>query len=213
MLCGSSNWTCARQDEPWDTTLWEEFCVSLGASSEDGLGLDEFIRFQTAMDSPAPAPASQPSVHDQAESEAEEALEPQPQPQLQPEPEPEPEKEKEKNEPAEAYAVWYAFATGTFMPQEQVRSWALTLTSSVAEGQWDDGLWPKLCASYGASPQDGFNFEQFAALHTAHAKREAARRRLQATKALTDAYKVGAISKEQLGLSIERMREEGLASN
>eukprot|EP01043_Picozoa_sp_COSAG02_P044540 COSAG02_NODE_3988_length_5945_cov_2.580226_4_plen_49_part_01 len=46
--------------------------MSLGASSDDGLGLDEFIRFQTAMENFAPEPAPQLSVDDKAEFEAEE---------------------------------------------------------------------------------------------------------------------------------------------
>ena len=188
------------QDEPWDPTLWEEFCVSLGASSVDGLDLDQFIRFQAAMDSSTPQPAPQPTVEVQAEPEAELEKEPA-----------EPEDEME---PAEAYAVWCASASGMFMSQEQIKNWALALTSSVpsAEEQWDDALWPKLCASYGASTQDGFTFEQFAALYTAHAEGEAARQRLDATKALAEAYKVGAVSKEQYEISIQRLREQCLAA-
>ena len=192
-----------RQDEPWDATLWEDFCESLGASSADGVNVDQFIRLQATMDSPAPEPCPETTVDVEPEVESETEAEP--------EPEPEP-------EPAEAYVVWRAATGGPeniFMSQEQIKRWALALSPSLggAEGGWDDALWPKLCASYGASPENGFNWDQFALLYTSKAKEEVARKRLNATKALADAYEVGAISREQFQVSIARLRERFAANS
>ena len=94
------------------------------------------------------------------------------------------------------------------MPQDQMKTWALMLAPKLGgDQQWDDALWPQLCASYGASPSDGFTWEQFSTLYNAHAEAHAATTRLQGTKALAEAYKVGAISKEQFEVSIKRLRQ------
>ena len=197
-----------RQDEPWDAALWEDFCKGLGASSADGVNVDQFIRLQAIMDSPATEPCPETTVDGEPEDESEtEEPAPAPAPELAPEPEPEP-------EPAEAYVVWRAATGGpenSFMSQEQIKRWALASLGG-AEGGWDDALWPKLCASYGASPENGFNWDQFALLYTSKAKEEAARKRLNATKALADAYEVGAISREQFQVSIARLRERFAAN-
>ena len=229
--------TCAcireRQDEPWDPTLWEEFCASLGASSSDGLDFDQFVRFQAVMNQPVTEPhqpeqkphaeaeidsenqgededqiASKLELDVDSEAEAEAELEVE----LEADVDPEPELDDSM---AEARVAWCT-ATGSpsaggLMSQDQMKTWALILAPKLGGNQqWDDALWPQLCASYGASPSDGFTWEQFSTLYNAHAEAHAATTRLRGTKALAEAYEVGAISKAQFEVCIKRLRQGAL---
>jgi hypothetical protein len=83
-----------------------------------------------------------------------------------------------------------------------------------AAAAWDDALWPQLCESYGADSARGFNWDQFLALFRAHQATVEAREHLtavktnlKATRALAEAYKVGAISRAQFDSSSRRLRE------
>ena len=83
-----------------------------------------------------------------------------------------------------------------------------------AAAAWDDALWPQLCESYGADSERGFNWDQLLALFRAHQATVEAREHLtavktnlKATRALAEAYKVGAISRAQFDSSSRRLRE------
>jgi Ca2+-binding EF-hand superfamily protein len=145
-------------DVPWDDALWPPMCAEYGCSPAEGFDYPAFLAFKKDAESEG----ASPGVADgSAATSRNAAVSSDPAPQST-------QIRRLKKDVVNAHDTEAARAlfsqhdtnSNGYIGAEEVQALAAAL---LPDAPWDDALWPPMCAEYGCSPAEGFDYPAFLA--------------------------------------------------